>query len=92
MQRANWQDIIDVQLLVRQGLVDVTELDRSCQDVLNKIGRPPHDRLLLNLSQQRFLQRYQAVRRVLQREICARTIDLFPPDPAQSPHKLGTRR
>jgi hypothetical protein len=65
MQRANRQDVVDVQLLVRQGFVDVTELDRLCQDVLNKIGRPPYDRLLPNLSQQQFSQHYQAVRRLL---------------------------
>ena len=65
MQRANRQDVVDVQLLVRQGFVDVTELDRLCQDVLNKIGRPPYDKLLPNLSQQQFSQHYQAVRRVL---------------------------
>jgi Nucleotidyltransferase of unknown function (DUF6036) len=64
-QRANRQDVLDVQLLVRQRYVDVAELDRLCQDVLNKIGRPPYDRLLLNLSQQQFSQRYQAVRQLL---------------------------
>jgi hypothetical protein len=57
MQRANRQDVVDVQLLVRQGFVDGTELDRLYQDVLGKIGRPPYDRLLPNLSQnQCFLQ------------------------------------
>lgn len=65
MQRANRQDVVDVQLLVRQGFVEVTELDRLCQDVLNKIGKPPYDRLLPNLSQQRFSQHYQAVRQLL---------------------------
>ncbi|MBA2286833.1 MAG: hypothetical protein H0W02_15260 [Ktedonobacteraceae bacterium] len=65
MQRANRQDVVDVQLLVRQGNVDVKELDLLCQDVLNKIGNPPYDRLLPNLSQQQFLQRYQAVRQLL---------------------------
>jgi hypothetical protein len=65
MQRANRQDVVDVQLLVRQGFVDVTELDRLYQDVLNKVGRPPYDRLLPNLSQQQFSQHYQAVRRLL---------------------------
>ena len=64
-QRANRQDVLDVQLLVRQSYVDVTELDRLCQDVLNQIGRPPHDRLLPNLSPQQFSQHYQAVRRLL---------------------------
>ena len=65
MQRANQQDVVDVQLLVRQGFVDVTELDLLCQDVLNKIGRSPYDRLLPNLSQQQFSMHYQAVRRFL---------------------------
>ena len=64
-QRANPQDVVDLQLLVRQGFVDLTELDVLYQDVLNKIGKPPYDRLLPNLSQQRFSQNYQAVRRVL---------------------------
>jgi hypothetical protein len=65
MQWANRQDVVDVQLLTRQGFVDVTELDLLDQDVLNKIGRPPYDRLLPNLSPQQFSKRYQAVRRVL---------------------------
>lgn len=65
MQRANQQDVVDVQLLVRQRFVDVTELDLLCQDVLNKIGSPPYDRLLPNLSPQQFSMHYQAVRRFL---------------------------
>ncbi|MDQ2906400.1 MAG: DUF6036 family nucleotidyltransferase [Ktedonobacteraceae bacterium] len=65
MQRANRQDVVDVQLLVRQGNVEVKELDLLCQDVLHKIGNPPYDRLLPNLSQQQFSQRYQAVRQLL---------------------------
>jgi Nucleotidyltransferase of unknown function (DUF6036) len=65
MQRANRQDVVDVQLLVRQGFVDVSELDLLYQDVLNKIGNPPYDRLLPNLSSQQFSQHYQAVRQLL---------------------------
>ena len=65
MQRANQQDVIDVQLLVRQSLVDVGELDLLYQDVLNKIGKPPYDRLFPKLSPQVFAQRYQAVRQLL---------------------------
>ncbi len=65
MQRSNRQDIIDVRLLVRQGFVDVIELDRLCQDVLQKIGTPPYDRQFPNLSQQQFLQRYQTARGLL---------------------------
>jgi Nucleotidyltransferase of unknown function (DUF6036) len=65
MQRANRQDVVDVQLLVRQGFVDVTELDLLYQDVVNKIGNPPYDRLFLNLSQQQFSLHYQAVRQLL---------------------------
>ena len=65
MQRANRQDVLDVQLLVRQGCVDVNELDLLCQDVLNKIGHPPYDRLLPNLSSQQFSRHYQAVRQLL---------------------------
>lgn len=64
-QRGSRRDIADVQLLVRQGFVDVAELDALYQDVLNKIGKPPYDRLLPNLSPQRFSQNYQAIRRVL---------------------------
>lgn len=64
-QRANRQDIIDARLLVRQGYVDVTELDRLCQDVLQKIGTPPYDRQFPNLSQPQFLQRYQTARGLL---------------------------
>src|SRR6266699_4526806 len=65
MQRANRQDVVDVQLLVRQGFVDVTELDRLYQNVLNKIGQPPYDKLLPNLSQQQFSLHYQAIRQIL---------------------------
>lgn len=65
LQRANRQDVVDVQLLVQQGFIDVTELDRLFQDVLNKVGQPPYDRLFPNLSQQQFSQRYQAIRKHL---------------------------
>jgi hypothetical protein len=65
MQRANRQGVVDVQLLIRQGFVAVAELDLLCQDVLNKIGRPPYDRLLPNLSQQQFSLHYHAVRQLL---------------------------
>jgi len=65
MQRANRQDVLDIQLLVRQGCVDVNELDLLCQDVLNKIGHSPYDRLLPHLSSQQFSQHYQAVRQLL---------------------------
>lgn len=64
-QRASRQDILDVQLLVHQRYIDVAELDRLCQNVLNKIGKPPYDRQFPNLSQQQFLQHYQAIRRLL---------------------------
>jgi hypothetical protein len=65
MQRANRQDVVDVQLLVRQGVIDPRELDRLYQDVLGKIGRPPYVRLLPNLSQQQFSLHYQAIRQFL---------------------------
>ena len=65
MQRANRQDVVDVQLLVRQGFVDIGELDLLYQDVLSKIGKPPYDRLLPNLSQGQFSQHYQSVRQLL---------------------------
>lgn len=65
MQRANRQDVVDVQLLVRQGFIDLADLDRLYQDVLGKIGRPPYDRLLPNLSQQQFSLHYQAIRQLL---------------------------
>ncbi len=64
-QRANPQDIVDMQLLIRQGFVDVPELDVVYQDVRNKIGNPPYDRLFPNLSQQKFAQNYQAIRQIL---------------------------
>jgi hypothetical protein len=65
MQRANRQDVVDVQLLVRQGYVEVKQLDLLYQDVFTKIGRPPYDRLLPNLSAGQFAQHYQAVRQLL---------------------------
>lgn len=65
MERANRQDVVDVQLLVRQGFIDVKELDVLYQNVLGKIGRPPYDKLLPNLSQGQFSQRYQSVRQLL---------------------------
>jgi hypothetical protein len=65
MERSSRLDIADVQLLVSQGFVDLVELDRLYQDVFNKIGNPPYDRLFPNLSSQRFAQNYQAIRRTL---------------------------
>lgn len=65
MQRGNQRDVADVQLLVEQKFVGVRELDLLYQDVLNKIGNPPYDRLLPNLTQQQFSQHYQAVRQLL---------------------------
>jgi hypothetical protein len=65
MSRASRRDVIDVQLLVREKFVDMAELDLLYEDVLNKIGKPPYDRLLPNLSQQQFSQHYQAVRQHL---------------------------
>lgn len=65
MERSSRLDIADVQLLIRQGFVDVAELDVLYREVLNKIGQPPYDRLLPNLSQQKFAQNYQAVRQIL---------------------------
>lgn len=64
-QRVNPQDMVDLQLLVQKGFIDVIELDKLYQDVLNKIGNPPYDRLFPNLSQQKFSQRYQAIRQIL---------------------------
>jgi hypothetical protein len=64
-QRANPQDLVDIQLLIRRGIVDKTELDAVYQDVLNKIGNPPYDRLFPNLSSQRFSRNYQAIRQLL---------------------------
>lgn len=61
-QRGSRLDIADVRALIDQGYVDVNELDLLYQDVLHKVGNPPYDRLLPNLSQQQFAQRYQAVR------------------------------
>ena len=60
---SDWTD--EAQLLVRQGVIELGELDRLYQDVLGKIGRPPYDRLLPNLSQQQFSLRYQAIRQFL---------------------------
>lgn len=65
MQRASKIDISDVKSLVNQGFVDVAELDLLYQDVLSKIGHPPYDRLLPNLSQQKFSLHYQAARKLL---------------------------
>ena len=63
--RASRLDVADVRLLVRRGIVDKTELDAVYQDVLNKIGNPPYDRLFPNLSSQRFSRNYQAIRQLL---------------------------
>jgi len=65
IQRASQQDVVDVQLLVRRGFINVTELERFYQDVLSKIGQPPYDKLFPNLSQQQFSLHYQAVRQLL---------------------------
>ena len=63
--RANEQDITDVQLLLDQEFVDMSELDMLYQNVLGKIGHPPNDRLFPNLSQEQFSQHYQAARQLL---------------------------
>lgn len=65
IERSSRLDIADVHLLVKQGFVDVVELDKLYQDVFNKIGNPPYDRLFPNLSQQKFSQHYQAIRQIL---------------------------
>ena len=64
-QRANQQDVFDVQILTSQGYIDVAELDRLCQNVLAQIGHPPYDRLFPNLSQAKFFPHYQTVRQLL---------------------------
>jgi hypothetical protein len=62
IQRGSGQDVLDIRSLVQQGFIEPGELDRLYQDVLNKIGVPPYDRLFPNLSRQQFTQRYQSVR------------------------------
>lgn len=64
-QRANPQDVADIQLLILKGFINKVELDAVYQDVLNKIGNPPYDRLFPNLSQQQFSLHYQAIRQLL---------------------------
>ena len=65
MQRANRQDVVDVKLLVSNQVIGVAELDTLSQNVLSKIGNPPYDRLLPNLTQHQFEQHYQTVRQLL---------------------------
>jgi hypothetical protein len=64
-QRASRQDVIDVQLLVRQGFVETAELDVLCQDVVHKIGTSPYNKRFPNLSPSQFSQRYSVVRQLL---------------------------
>lgn len=64
-QRANPQDVADIQLLIHCGYVHLTELDVIYHEVLNKIGKPPYNRLFPNLSADAFAQHYQAVRQIL---------------------------
>ena len=62
IERASRLDIADVQLLVNQGFVDVDELDNVYQNVRDKIGNSPYDKLFPNLSSAEFAQHYQAFR------------------------------
>jgi hypothetical protein len=64
--RASQRDSFDVQLLKRQGYIALEELDRLCQNVLDKLASPSYKRRYPNLSRERLQQRYQAFRLLLQ--------------------------
>ncbi len=61
MERGNNRDIEDVKLLVQQGIIDLAELDNAYQEVLTQLGKGRYPRI----TPKRFIERYQAVRRLL---------------------------
>ena len=61
MERGNNRDIVDVKLLVEQGIITLDELDQAYQEVLAQLGKGRYPRV----TPRRFTERYQAVRRLL---------------------------
>nr|BBH94577.1 hypothetical protein KTA_27760 [Thermogemmatispora argillosa] len=53
-------------MLKRQGYIVLEELDRLCQNVLDKLASPSYRRRYPNLSPERLHQRYQAFRPLLE--------------------------
>ena len=61
IERGNDRDIADVKLLMQHSMVTIDELDKSYQEVLAQLGKGRYPRL----TPQRFIERYQAIRRLL---------------------------
>jgi hypothetical protein len=62
IERGNTRDIADVKLLIEQRIVTLDELDKAYQEVLAQLGKGRYPRL----TPQRFTERYQAIRKLLQ--------------------------
>jgi Nucleotidyltransferase of unknown function (DUF6036) len=63
IERGNTRDIADVKLLIEQGIITLDELDKAYQEVLAQLGKGRYPRI----TPQRFMERYQAIRRLLER-------------------------
>lgn len=61
IERGNNRDIADVKLLIEQGIIALDALDQSYQEVLAQLGKGRYARV----TPQRFMERYQAIRRLL---------------------------
>jgi hypothetical protein len=62
IERGNARDLQDVALLLQQGVITLSELDRSAQEVADQMGKGSYKRL----DAEAFLTRYQALRPHLQ--------------------------
>ena len=62
ISRGSDRDLIDVKLLVKQGIITMEELDAAYQEVLPRMGKRPY----INLDPQKFADRYAIVRQQLQ--------------------------
>jgi hypothetical protein len=61
LYRGSSRDIANVKLLAQQGIIDLAELDNAYQEVLAQLGKGRYPRI----TPKRFIERYQAVRRLL---------------------------
>lgn len=61
IERGNNRDLMDVRLLVHQGIITLQELDVAYSEVLAQLGKGRYPRI----TPQRFSERYQAIRKLL---------------------------
>lgn len=61
IERGNTRDIVDVKLLVQQGIIRLDELDKAYKEVLAQLGKGRYPRI----HPQQFKERYEAIRKLL---------------------------